>query len=492
MMRIISTSAVTLVATISLVSLALGAGCASASSDEKVRASESAYGTPPLMPPPWNEDIPMNGLPTRALVANFLSTNYENSGQFIASPLTTGTFAAGGVRPALSDAVNDPATRDFLRYVVSCALTSAQHVQVETPSGTVDMQGRLGLCPEWNAENGTASVACQERVSACLLTFNNAMSPSVTVPLSIRGMGAYNLLPLAPEVRPVTVTEAESGFDPAPKIAAFNACASYSYGVDDACGYNPHAGLTAYVGKCTPGATIHVGTGAPCGSSPGYSSGDSVLRVCDGLRGCDVGSSGYLDENDDSPCGTLASYVTFTCRDSGAFSVMVAAYDRSAPITVTAAASSEPENRVTYPVSEHDLFTKREGAFFGNIFRQDLLAVSYSPGANGEPVPSPPLLPPGQFSTPYQGMFACNDPSWTAGDAYMANRVCASGGSMPCAATPVGDCSYVCASSDAYPAGYGAYGACMGGGMSWSAPLTSYLHSRTDVLGQGCSTCGGQ
>ena len=488
-MRIMTRSVVALVAGLSIASLFGSAGCASSTGDanEKLGGTDSAYGAW-LPAPPWIPDIPMNGLPTRALVMNLLSTNYENSGELVRSPLTTATFTAGGAHPALAAAVAEPGTRDFLRYVVSCALTADQDVQVATPSGTVDMHGALGLCPSWGAANGAAGTSCQESVSACLLVFNNPTA--TTVPISFRGALAGHLLSLKPEVRPATITAAESGFDPAPTIAAFNTCGPYTYGVDAACGYNPRAGLTAFVGTCTEGAPVHVGTGSVCGSAElGYASGDTVLRVCEGLRGCDAWSGSSLGENDDSG-GTLASCVSFTCPASGAFSVMVSAYDRSAPITATADAAGDPGNdSPTYPVSEYALFRKNEGTFFGNVFLRDHLAMSYSLDANGNFVGTP-LLPPGQFPTPYQAMFACNDPGWTWGDAYMASRVCASGGSMPCAATPVGACPSSC-NAGSVPAGYGAYASCSHAG-TWNAPLTSFLHARTDVLGQNCASCGGQ
>jgi len=481
MIRMNVQSSVSLAAAVSFV---VAAGC-SASSEAPVASgavdvAQSALGGAGGRG--W--DIPMNGLRTDALVRNLLSTNYDNSGELVASPLTTATFAAGGGHPALAAAANEPATREFLRYAVACALGPDQSLEVDSSDGAHVMGGELGLCPQWGAGNGSASIACQERVSACLLLFNNPLA--VTVPVSVRGQkDDANHLILGTRVKPVTVVADKGGMDPAPPISSFASCTPGARGVDTNCGYDRSDDLTGYVGTCTTGEPVRVSTGAACTSPAiGSSSGDTVLRVCDGLRGCDAGSSAVLAANDDA-CGGLFSHATFTCPTSGVYSVMLAGWDRDAAITAYAASASSTPAAVKYPALEIDLFSIREGAFFGNIFRRDALRVSYTYDANGQGFVGHPRAPsPNQFPTPYGAMFACHDASYTRGAAYLSKRLC-SAGLGACAAQPVGDCATMCAAAAPPPSRYGAVGACSYAG-TWSWPMTSFLHSRNDVLGPLC------
>jgi hypothetical protein len=391
-----------------------------------------AEGKPLVLP-----DIPMNGLPTLALVRNLLSTNYDNSGELVRTPLSLFGNSAN-----LTAAVNDPGTRDFMRYLVRCALPSNEVVS----AGGEDMHGQLGVCADWY--NGPASADCQQRVSACLLLLNNPNG--VSVPLSLRGIvdADGDEMPMAPAKKPVTVqvNEDAANFTPAPGIASFNACPPNTYGVSAACGWNPSDSETGYVGTCSQGTQIAASTGAPCGPTVrGSSNGDTVLRVCDGVRGCDPGSAQEIASNDDA-CGSLASFVRFTCPLSGVFSVMVASYDRSRPVTATVGTYvpiGDATSHIEYPAPETSIFPQREGAFFGNIFDRTQLAVSYQAGDQWQPHTPPGAPPVGQFPTPYQGMYSCSDPSWSDANARLVDRNCATDPTthLACASAYVGTCT---------------------------------------------------
>jgi hypothetical protein len=68
-------------------------------------------------------------------------------------------------------AEGDPAGERVIRYLVECALDDDQAVIVEAAAGTLVLEGRLGLAPQWRT--GPCDASCQEWVSACLLARTN-------------------------------------------------------------------------------------------------------------------------------------------------------------------------------------------------------------------------------------------------------------------------------------------------------------------------------
>lgn len=164
-----------------------------------------------------------NHLTLDRLGFNLLTTNRYSLAALVNNPLRTESFAPkaalrgelsakGGARRrpaerilagALHKALLDPAAREVMKDLVECALGAKQSVSWTpgeetwrpTPreSDEVSRTGRLtwrgvgaGLCPAW--ATGAPDARCQELVSACLLTRNNAMGR--TQDISIRGDAA--------------------------------------------------------------------------------------------------------------------------------------------------------------------------------------------------------------------------------------------------------------------------------------------------------------
>ena len=139
------------------------------------------------------EALAFNALAFNALSANF-DANYEMTQKPLASE-----YYADSAGTAMSYQLNDPLTREFMKYLVSCALAPGQRVEYKDTlaGGTYHVfEGELGLCTEWG--KGKADERCQEVVSACLLARNNAFG--VPVELSMRGHDARgDALPVSEE-----------------------------------------------------------------------------------------------------------------------------------------------------------------------------------------------------------------------------------------------------------------------------------------------------
>lgn len=80
-----------------------------------------------------------------------------------------------------AELVADPYSREFMEYLVSCALD--ENDTLNWSAGGLTWQGSLGLCQDWG--RAAPDEACQELVSACLLARTNAYGQSVEI--SLRG-----------------------------------------------------------------------------------------------------------------------------------------------------------------------------------------------------------------------------------------------------------------------------------------------------------------
>jgi len=76
----------------------------------------------------------------------------------------------------------DAEGREVLRYIAKCALSEGDTLVVESPEGTFEFAGLLGLAPQW--EDGGIDVEAQETITACLLAHVNKFG--VSVPISVR------------------------------------------------------------------------------------------------------------------------------------------------------------------------------------------------------------------------------------------------------------------------------------------------------------------
>ncbi|MEO8212330.1 MAG: hypothetical protein ABI560_04015 [Myxococcales bacterium] len=98
---------------------------------------------------------------TNALSANALSANALSANALSANALSANALSANGLR--------DPLARQFLKYVVSCALPASSTITMSIDGASYSFVGQLGLAPQWGAPNGSCDRSCQRWVSACVL-----------------------------------------------------------------------------------------------------------------------------------------------------------------------------------------------------------------------------------------------------------------------------------------------------------------------------------
>jgi hypothetical protein len=417
--------------------------------------------------------IATNAIATNAIATNAIATN-ALAGQFFPPDDLRGAVT----RPEVVTALEDPDAQMFMSYLVSCALDPDQTLQWQSrfTSTRITWRGNLGLCPQWLTS--APSQACLESVSACLLARNNVFG--VSVPLSLRGdQSDSQPIPLAPEVSPWPLAWRSST-----PVASGAACGSGGVGgITRNCGW-----YGVGVGRCTPGETVQVGAGCGLGSS----SGDTMLRVCTRMHLCDDGTPELVAENDDG-CDTKDPKVQFSCPADGFYAVMAARHSSDDAAPMVSVAADPPR----FPSSEAEVFTWREGAFYGNIFEASALnplkpQVRVNP-QNGrveeQLIPGTNFWVPGKTASSlfagvvYLKMWACSSANWSIPDAYYERRVCAGVGGVNCAARYAGPCDLACGSGDNPPAGDHDYGDCADLTLHhWQYPVTPFLNHPCDLL----------
>lgn len=422
-----------------------------------------------------------NSLTTQALVLNAISTNPT------ADKLLVDDGLAPLFDPTTGDAylqrqLRDKDAQHFMAYLVSCALEEGESIAWKDPDTgkTESWEGKAGLCPKW--QWNAPSDECKRRISACILARNNAFGRRVE--LSIRGEDASQpgLFSLENPTRPVEYDPDLGGA----RVASFEDCESPSASMYRDCGWKADQ-----LGRCAPGQTVRLGAGgrAPdqCSGSPlGSSSGTRMmLRVCDDLLGCDQGSTHLLAQSQGS-CTTSAPAVTFTCPASGFFNVMAAPYDSTQAGTV----SVEVGTGARYKLAESEVFSFREGAYYGDIFDPDALGAEVYVSERGEIVGKQQVVK----GSVYKKMFSCQAPEWTNAAAYALHRVCALAETEEnCAATPTGACidwqnrkfpASKCVLDDGLVVkGDGDFEQCADpSGTVWKEPVTVFLHQPCELM----------
>jgi hypothetical protein len=124
----------------------------------------------------------MNALSANALSANALSANALSANALSANALSANALSANAL---VSEALEDPLAREFLSYVVSCALPQGAHFDLEIQGDVYGFDGGLGLAPEWGEEDGYCNDDCRSWVSACVLSRVNYLGDEVII--SVRG-----------------------------------------------------------------------------------------------------------------------------------------------------------------------------------------------------------------------------------------------------------------------------------------------------------------
>ena len=108
-----------------------------------------------------------NALSANALSANALSANALSANALSANALSANALSANALTAA---ALRDPLAREFLKYVVSCALDEDDQIVMRIDGKRYVFPGSLGLAREWGRERGSCDGECQRWVSACVLS----------------------------------------------------------------------------------------------------------------------------------------------------------------------------------------------------------------------------------------------------------------------------------------------------------------------------------
>jgi hypothetical protein len=127
-----------------------------------------------------------NSLLTDTLLENALTVNPIALRDLVGHKLATESFADPGLQLGDALRLDQRRTHEIMTYLVGCALGPSDPPVTWTDPTThtvFSWPGQAGLCSEW--KSGPASVACQERVSACMLARNNAFG--VRVEIALRG-----------------------------------------------------------------------------------------------------------------------------------------------------------------------------------------------------------------------------------------------------------------------------------------------------------------
>jgi len=143
-----------------------------------------------------------NALSANALSANALSANALSANALSANALSANALSANALT---ASALHDPLAREFLKYVVSCALDDGDGFSMRIDGTNYDFPGQLGLAPQWGRAHGSCDGSCQRWVSACVLARVDAAG--VKRIISLRGQNRA-LLPDLRELLTFTNREA--------------------------------------------------------------------------------------------------------------------------------------------------------------------------------------------------------------------------------------------------------------------------------------------
>lgn len=352
-------------------------------------------------------DLPRNGLTRGALSA---SGTREVLDRIAIHPLSTATLDSGDVSEMTRHSTD---VQSLLGYIVSCALDRTAEVsfRVDAEGSRKVWNGHLGLCgatsPFGNWALGAPSQDCLELVSSCVLARVNARQQKVLI--SMRGAPDC-LFPLQPRV---PVQEAYRDNNGTPPIPSFSPCASDAPHADPTrnCGWQGR-----WVGRCQPGTPVTLM------ASP-ETRANTMLRICKGIYGCDEDPTppppyyaGVIESN--GSFGVTRS-MTFTCPRNGVaptapsyFSVMVASHVAHPHLDLPESTDAVIVAGGTYPSPETEVFTYREGAFFGDLFRRI-------------PARPDPQVPETANEILVADQYACYSDTWHSGIAHLTDRYCA-------------------------------------------------------------------
>ena len=126
--------------------------------------------------------LSMNALSMNALSMNALSMNALSMNALSMNALSMNALSMNAL---VASKLSDPLAREFLKYVVSCALDDDASIKMTIDGTKYTFPGSLGLATDWGERNGHCDAECQRWVSACVLARVDFMG--VAKPISLRG-----------------------------------------------------------------------------------------------------------------------------------------------------------------------------------------------------------------------------------------------------------------------------------------------------------------
>ncbi|HZJ66462.1 MAG TPA: hypothetical protein VFD36_23305 [Kofleriaceae bacterium] len=475
-----------------------------------------------------HNSMPHNSMPHNGLTATALADNQALLDGLAQIALTDVVFS--GPPPAVVGAPDwsallaKPYAADLTQYIVSCALDPCERVQLPADGRLAEVQrqfpagfpGELGLCGksynDWAAGNGGSAETlwtdgkptdgCLQRVSACVLARVNAVEARVPISMRGDGMSPVSKVPVQTEYR-------ENHGTP---IQSFKACDRMCLWGDRLrrnCDWEPR-----HVGQCVRDLPPGAG-GAPRKVRLAIDSSTPLrIRICKGIYGCDDVNPAHGAGAPTEPVfahGRLATFPTyyggqmvyqgeaqrgssieFDCPDDGPvvldadgnklrtgyYSVMLGTLDPGVSLTATADVSLTHSPQAgtlpfarhdAYPADEDQVFTFREGGFYGTLFS-----------------PPPRDVDPATCDRSPGDQYACASEIWTPFAATVTARHCAGPlSSRGCFGHPPGQCDVPDASlhceAAAKDSGPRLYAACVGG-QRWLHPYTTYLNHPCDLF----------
>jgi hypothetical protein len=290
-------------------------------------------------------------------------------------------------------------------------------------------------------------------------------------------------------------SDAQAPVSPGTSIKSFQPCADAAASED--CGWSPDL-----VGQCSVGALVTV-------QIENCTQGTQV-RACKGVLGCDSDAN-HLDYagrlGHDHTC-----QLTFPCKESH-YSIMT----KPGPAVLDQLDAGSSDDAGEYPAPEADVFSFREGAFYGDMFEPESLLWNIEMQPDGhierhelhpdageldDPVVDRTMH---DAKVPYLNMYACyslrlkNDEDGNVdngeGEAYLDNRVCADPPSAPpkgCFPHPPKRCHYQDAGLNtlkgdhcAWLSDAGVYQRCLGHDGTSYPPITTYIDDPCSLVDKG-------
>lgn len=134
-----------------------------------------------------------NSLTPNSLIPNSLIPNSLVPNSLVPNSLVPNALASDALSAITDPGAAGAVSRDFMRYLVSCALGPTQSFAFSWTDAQSNVHnetywGQLGIAPTWT--QSALSVADQEMVSACMAARTNYYGSSVIVSLRVDGSTA--------------------------------------------------------------------------------------------------------------------------------------------------------------------------------------------------------------------------------------------------------------------------------------------------------------